>query len=109
MIHKIIVPKLAANMEKGTIGKWLKKEGEKVEKGEPLYELSTDKAVFEVEAEESGFLRKILVKEGEEVPILTSIGIIAQREEKLPPLSELKRTPSLKIEVKEAKKAFEVL
>jgi len=106
MIHKIIVPKLAANMEKGIIGKWLKKEGDKVEKGEPLYELSTDKAVFEVEAEESGFLRKILVEEGIEAPILASIGIIAQKEEKLPPLNELETPLILGKEVEEAKVGF---
>ncbi len=97
MIHKIIIPKLAANMEKGTIGKWLKKEGEKIEKGESLFELSTDKAIFEVEAEKSGFLRKILVQEGEEASILSSVGVIAGRNEELPPLEELKK-PSLEKE-----------
>ena len=67
MVYKIILPKLSTNMEKGIIGKWLKKEGDKVEKGELLFELVTDKAVFEVEAEEQGFLRKIFAEEGEEL------------------------------------------
>lgn len=93
MINKIILPKLAANMEKGIIGKWLKKEGERVEKGELLFELSTDKAVFEVEAEESGILRKIFKKEGEEVPILAVIGIIAGENEELLAIEELMKSP----------------
>jgi sugar O-acyltransferase (sialic acid O-acetyltransferase NeuD family) len=78
-------------MEKGTIGKWLKKEGEVVEKGEPIFELSTDKAVFEVEAEESGVLRKIFAKEGQEFSILSSVGVIAEKDEVLPPEEELKK------------------
>src|SRR5437868_5107772 len=53
-------------MESGTIVKWLKSEGDSVEKGEPLYELDTDKVTQEVEADASGVLLKIAISEGEE-------------------------------------------
>ncbi len=53
-------------MESGTIVRWLKAEGDTVEKGEPLYELDTDKVTQEVEAEAAGVLLKILVAEGED-------------------------------------------
>jgi pyruvate dehydrogenase E2 component (dihydrolipoamide acetyltransferase) len=62
-------------METGTIVKWLKSEGEQVEKGEPLYELDTDKVTQEVEAEASGVLLKIAVSEGE-VAVGRTIGFI---------------------------------
>src|SRR5205823_8681481 len=52
-------------MEAGTIVKWLKSEGEPVKKGEPLYELDTDKVTQEVETEADGVLLKLAVQEGE--------------------------------------------
>jgi len=60
MVNKVIMPKLGETMEEGEIIRWLKKEGERVEEGEPLLEVATDKANMEVEAPASGFLRKIL-------------------------------------------------
>ncbi|MDD5686735.1 MAG: biotin attachment protein [Elusimicrobia bacterium] len=60
MITKILMPKLSETMEEGIITGWLKKEGEKVKKGEPLFEITTDKAAFEVESTATGYLRKIL-------------------------------------------------
>jgi len=77
------MPKMGQTMEKGKIVKWLKKEGEKVEKGEPLLEIETDKTTIEVEARVSGIL-KITAKEGEEAPIATTIGFIAKEGEQLP-------------------------
>src|SRR5437867_1449259 len=62
-------------MESGTIVKWLKSEGEAVEKGEALYELDTDKVTQEVEAEATGVLLKIAVQEGE-VEVGRTIGFI---------------------------------
>src|SRR3954468_16648213 len=58
-------PRLGRGMESGTIVRWLKSEGEQVAKGEPLYELDTDKVTQEVEAEASGVLLKIAISEGE--------------------------------------------
>jgi pyruvate dehydrogenase E2 component (dihydrolipoyllysine-residue acetyltransferase) len=62
---EVKLPRLGQGMESGTIVKWLKSEGEPVEKGEALYELDTDKVTQEVEAEASGVLLKIAVPEGE--------------------------------------------
>jgi pyruvate dehydrogenase E2 component (dihydrolipoamide acetyltransferase) len=62
---EVRLPRLGQGMESGTIVKWLKAEGEAVEKGEPLYELDTDKVTQEVEAEASGVLLKIAIPEGE--------------------------------------------
>src|SRR5689334_23084226 len=64
-------------MEAGTIVKWLKSEGERVEKGEPLFEVDTDKATQEVEAEASGVLLKIAVESGE-VPVGETIAVIGE-------------------------------
>ena len=65
MATEVKLPRLGQGMESGTIVKWLKSEGDKVEKGEPLYELDTDKVTQEVEAEASGVLLKIAISSGE--------------------------------------------
>ena len=83
----IIMPKLGMTMETGVLTKWLKKEGDKVEKGEPLFELETDKLNTVVEATESGVLRKILVPEGTEVAILKEVGVIGGAEEDISALA----------------------
>jgi pyruvate dehydrogenase E2 component (dihydrolipoamide acetyltransferase) len=70
-------------MEAGTIVKWLKSEGDSVEKGEPLYELDTDKVTQEVEAEASGVLLRIAVSEGE-VPVGETIAFIGEEGEQAP-------------------------
>ncbi|MEM1582629.1 MAG: dihydrolipoamide acetyltransferase family protein [Candidatus Bathyarchaeia archaeon] len=84
MVVEIIMPKLGQTMEKGKILRWLKKEGERVERGETLLEVETDKAVLEVEARGSGILKKILAQEGEVVPVAKIIGYIAEEGEKIP-------------------------
>jgi len=83
MAEVIKMPKLGLSMQKGTIVKWLFKEGERVEKGEPLLEIETEKIVNEVESPISGILLKIYVHEGETVPILTSLGVIGKIGEKI--------------------------
>src|SRR5436305_14867883 len=65
MATEIKLPRLGQGMESGTIVKWLKSEGDAVRKGEPLYELDTDKVTQEVEADASGVLLRIAVQEGE--------------------------------------------
>ena len=65
MASEVKLPRLGQGMESGTVVKWLKAEGDAVEKGEPLYELDTEKVTQEVEAEASGVLLKIAVPEGE--------------------------------------------
>lgn len=69
MAVDIVMPRLSDTMESGKVLHWLKKEGEEVQKGEPLVEIETDKANMELEAYESGRLQKIVVGEGQSVPI----------------------------------------
>ncbi len=76
-----VMPKLGLTMTEGTLVNWHKSEGEKVEKGEILFEVETDKLTNEIEAKESGVLRKILVEEGETVKCLLPVGIIAGENE----------------------------
>ena len=65
MAVEVKLPRLGQGMESGTIVRWLKSEGESVAKGEPLFELDTDKVTQEVEADADGVLLKIVVQEGE--------------------------------------------
>jgi pyruvate dehydrogenase E2 component (dihydrolipoamide acetyltransferase) len=80
MATEVKLPRLGQGMESGTIVKWLKSEGEPVEKGEPLYELDTDKVTQEVEAEASGVLLKIAIATGE-VEVGKTIGFIGDEGE----------------------------
>src|SRR6202022_3330816 len=77
MITKVIMPKLSDAMETGKVIKWLKKEGEAVKGGDILVEVETDKANVEVEAWGSGVLRKIVIAEGDQVPVGDLIAVIA--------------------------------
>jgi pyruvate dehydrogenase E2 component (dihydrolipoamide acetyltransferase) len=92
------LPRLGQGMESGTIVKWLKSEGEPVEKGEPLYELDTDKVTQEVEAEATGVLLKIAVPEGE-VAVGRTIGFIGAKDENVPEVAaEAKPAPAAAVE-----------
>src|SRR5439155_19801506 len=77
---EVKLPRLGQGMESGTIVKWLKSEGDTVEKGEPLYELDTDKVTQEVEADSGGVLLKIVVADGE-VDVGTTIALIGAQGE----------------------------
>src|SRR2546430_4782576 len=87
MANEVKLPRLGQGMEAGTIIKWLKSEGEPVEKGEPLYELDTDKVTQEVEADFSGVLLKIAVPEGE-VPVGQTIAVIGEQGEDVPEVED---------------------
>jgi pyruvate dehydrogenase E2 component (dihydrolipoamide acetyltransferase) len=80
MATEVKLPRLGQGMESGTIVRWLKTEGDSVSKGEPLYELDTDKVTQEVEAESDGVLLKIVVPDGE-VDVGTTVGIIGAQDE----------------------------
>ena len=82
MAAEVKLPRLGQGMESGTIVRWLKSEGDTVEKGEPLYELDTEKVTQEVEAEASGVLLKIAVQEGE-VDVGTTIAFIGEQGEEI--------------------------
>jgi pyruvate dehydrogenase E2 component (dihydrolipoamide acetyltransferase) len=79
---EVKLPRLGQGMEAGTIVKWLKAEGEPVTKGEPLYELDTDKVTQEVEAEADGVLLKIAVESGE-AAVGTTIAVIGREGEQV--------------------------
>lgn len=78
------MPKMGDTMEEGKILRWIKHEGDNVKKGESLAEVETDKVNIEIEAFAGGILRKILVAEGESVPIGASIAYIGTADEPLP-------------------------
>ncbi len=82
MAVEVKLPRLGQGMEAGTIVRWLKSEGEPVAKGEPIYELDTDKVTQEVEAEADGVLLKIVVPEGE-VDVGTTVAVIGAEGEEV--------------------------
>jgi pyruvate dehydrogenase E2 component (dihydrolipoamide acetyltransferase) len=84
MAHNVIMPQGGQDLEKGTVVRWLKQEKEAVKKGDVLCEVETEKAVFEVQAPADGFLIKIIVPDGGEAAILSTIGIVGQLDEALP-------------------------
>ena len=92
MANEVKLPRLGQGMESGTIVKWLKSEGDQVEKGEPLYELDTDKVTQEVEAEASGVLLKITVAEGE-ADVGTTIALIGEQGEDVSAVQAEKAQP----------------
>jgi pyruvate dehydrogenase E2 component (dihydrolipoamide acetyltransferase) len=83
MATEIKLPRLGQGMESGTVVRWLKQEGDRVEKGEPLYEVDTEKVTQEVEADASGVLLKIAVQEGE-VPVGQTVAVIGEEGEDVP-------------------------
>ena len=81
MPYRVFMPKAGMAMEEGTILRWFKKEGDSVTKGEPLLEIETDKVGMEVEAPETGFLLRIVRREGDVVPVTETVGFIGQMDE----------------------------
>jgi pyruvate dehydrogenase E2 component (dihydrolipoamide acetyltransferase) len=94
------MPRLSLTMKEGTVVEWFKKEGDMVKKGEPLVEVLSEKATYDVEAPASGVLRKILAEEGTDVPVAGTLGIITAPDEGLPEI-EVGATPPA-VEAEEA-------
>src|SRR5579885_3189687 len=82
MASEVKLPRLGQGMESGTVRKWLKAEGDAVEKGEPLFEVDTDKVTQEVESDFSGVLLKIALQEGE-APVGQTIAWIGEAGEEV--------------------------
>jgi pyruvate dehydrogenase E2 component (dihydrolipoamide acetyltransferase) len=82
---KVKMPKLSLTMKEGTVGKWYKREGETVEKGEPIVEVISEKATYDLEAPASGILRKIFVQEGVDAEVNAVLAVITAPNE---PFSE---------------------
>ncbi len=80
MIHDIFMPRLSSTMQEGKITEWLKSPGDKVEKGETLLVVESDKADMDVEAFNEGYLAAIVVEAGQEAPVDSTIAFIAETE-----------------------------
>jgi pyruvate dehydrogenase E2 component (dihydrolipoamide acetyltransferase) len=91
MVTKVKIPKLTENDEEQVVTAWLKKEGDPVQKGDPLVELSTSKAAFELEAPRSGLLRAILADVKSSLPVGYVIALIGDAGEALPEVSAANR------------------
>jgi pyruvate dehydrogenase E2 component (dihydrolipoamide acetyltransferase) len=83
MAQELRMPQLGLTMTEGTVGNWLKKEGDYVKKGEPILEISTDKLNNEVESDAEGILLKIVAKEGEVIPVQGLLAFIGAEGEKV--------------------------
>jgi pyruvate dehydrogenase E2 component (dihydrolipoamide acetyltransferase) len=95
------MPKLGFDMAEGTLVRWVKNEGENVNKGDVLAEIETDKATVEVESSASGVVRKLLVEEGSVVPVGDPIAVVGSADEKI------EETPTKVVEPKAEKKTEE--
>jgi len=84
MAHEVILPQLGETMNEGTIVRWLVKEGDRVQKGDPLFQFESDKAVLDVEAPAGGQVLKLLVPQGARVPVLQVVALIGEPGEALP-------------------------
>ena len=76
MAVDVIMPQMGESIFEGTITKWLKKPGDRIERDEPLFEISTDKVDAEIPAPSAGVLKEIKVSEGQTVPIQTVVAVI---------------------------------
>src|ERR1700722_8116475 len=76
MAVDVIMPQMGESIFEGTITKWLKKPGDKIERDEPLFEISTDKVDAEIPSPTAGVLKEIKVNEGQTVPIQTVVAVI---------------------------------
>ncbi len=81
MIYPVKVPQLTETMEEGTLLKWLKAAGERVEKKDILYQIETDKSTMDVESVDAGFLCQVLAPEGQVVKVGEEIARIADTRE----------------------------
>ncbi|MGB6371632.1 MAG: dihydrolipoamide acetyltransferase family protein [Atribacterota bacterium] len=106
MAIAVLMPKQGQSVESCLIIKWNKKVGDKVKAEEPICEVETDKAVFEVEAPEAGTMLKIFYKEGDDIPVLNTIAIIGQPGEKIDHLIPKKTVSVSKGEYVEKQKAI---
>lgn len=109
-MFEVKMPKLGQTVEEAMIVQWLKQEGDEVKEGEPLFTVQTDKAEIEFESPASGTLLKILVEAGIEIPVLTVVALIGDKNEAIPaeytqgtqpvvsPKSEIKEKPEIKEE-----------
>src|SRR5256714_7476890 len=104
MATEVVMPQMGESIAEGTITKWLKNVGDKVERDEPLFEISTDKVDAEIPSPAAGTLTEIKHKEGETVEINTVVAVLdgdgAQPGSATPPVAE---EPVAEVETAQAK------
>src|SRR5579883_3135255 len=76
MATDVVMPQMGESIAEGTIVRWIKKVGDKVDRDEPLFEISTDKVDAEIPSPAAGVVTEIRVKEGETVPVNTVVAVI---------------------------------
>lgn len=94
MAKEVFIPKLGQTVEEVKIIRWLAEDGVKVKQGQEILEVETDKAVFSVEALADGYLHRGPYDEGDEVPVLTVVGIIGEQDEKFEPAPQAEAAPA---------------
>ena len=92
----VIMPQMGESIFEGTITKWLKKQGDTVQRDEPLFEISTDKVDAEIPSPASGVLSEVKIAEGNTVQINTVVGVIADADGQAPAAPAAKEPPSAK-------------
>lgn len=90
MADIVIMPKLGFDMAEGTLVRWVKKEGEKIAKGDVIAEIETDKATVEVESGFTGVVRRLLVEQGTVLPVNAPIAVIGTKDEDISDLLDFK-------------------
>jgi pyruvate dehydrogenase E2 component (dihydrolipoamide acetyltransferase) len=98
MQSKVIMPQGGQDLKTGKVVRWLKKEGDGVKKGEVICEVETEKAVFEVSAPQDGVLLQIIANDGEEVEILSTIGLVGDAGEAISGLTKTMATQDPRVE-----------
>ncbi|MGA2286010.1 MAG: dihydrolipoamide acetyltransferase family protein [Dehalococcoidia bacterium] len=81
MAYEVVMPQMGADMKEGTLIRWLKKEGDEVQRGDPIAEIETDKANIEIEAFEGGVFRKALANPGDVVAVGQVIAVLGAADE----------------------------
>ena len=90
MADVVIMPKLGFDMAEGTLVRWIKNEGDPVNKGDVIAEIETDKATVEVESSFSGFVRRLMVEQGTVLPVNSPIAVIGTQDEDISNVLDLK-------------------
>ena len=106
MSHEIFMPALSSTMTEGKIVEWLKNPGDKVERGESVLVVESDKADMDVESFQDGYLAAVLMPAGSTAPVGETIGIIVENEDEI--LSVQKNNKTVKIQSDENKKDIQL-
>src|SRR5919201_185597 len=92
MPTEVVMPQMGESIAEGTIVRWIKKVGDKVDRDEPLFEISTDKVDAEIPSPAAGIVSEIRAQEGETVPVNTVVAVIAPAQERRVPAAPAAET-----------------